>query len=206
MTEEVNKNANQEAVSIEDIKKAIGDVQIDCIYVTLGTGDNAVKVLIKKHISLVETAVFVTNVLKMVFVVNEEGDEIYCPQFKDFAFKYEMVASFTNIDLQDRTLPEVELVIYNETLNEAFNNYIDSTMYSLYDAVDDLIQYKVQKSIRQSKFDEALNAVVDTIKALTGKIDDADQGEFLKYMEDNIPGFKEELAQAFQETMEQSNK
>lgn len=205
MTEEVKKNANQETISIAEVKKAIGDSNGVYTYVNLGVGDAAIKIMIKKQISLMDIAAFVEGVMEMVFRTNEQDIEIYCPQFKDFAFRYNLIVFFTNIDLQDRHLQDAEQIVLNEEIYEAISDIIGPSMYILYDATDDLIQYKLKRMVRQSKFDETLNSIVEVIKALTDKINNEDQSELLKYLEDNIPGFKDELNKTFQEEMEQLN-
>lgn len=76
---------------------------------------------VKRNISLPESVAFVSNVVELCF--SETGE--YMPELKDFGIRLNVIARFTNIELNDTT-SNVYDVLYGNDLFETVLAEIDS--------------------------------------------------------------------------------
>lgn len=191
-----------ERVSIDEIKKAIGGYGNDFVRATFGTTENEVDILVKKKLTLSERKAFTEAVVNMCFVDDDDGNVVYCPYLKKFSFEYHVALFFTNLEL-GIDVDEVESFLTNTDVMRRIVTALDEEYINeLLNETSELLEYRKNEILKRSKFDDVLNSIFKLINVLNAKFDEEGGESVMKYLEENIPNFKDEITKAFQEQLE----
>lgn len=95
----------------------------------INIGDSTIEV--KKNLSLPEAVAFVSNVVQLCFAENGE----YMPELKDFGIRLNVIARYTNIELDDSTGNVYDVLYGNDlfetVLSEIDNGQLKSIVYGI---------------------------------------------------------------------------
>lgn len=195
------KKKNTNRISFKEIKDFLPEAQSLVEKITLGSGEAAKEIEVKKSLSFKEYGSFIKELADMVFVSNESGKLSYAPYTKDFSFRYLEIFYFTNIELPDG-MKDVEALIGNDELFEKIDGVIGADYLAKVKAcVEEAIQSKVSEINNTSKIDKIVTLFEDMLGTMSDKIGKMDAQEMLDYFKDVAPSVVEEVAK---ETKEQS--
>lgn len=188
----------KDKIELNAIVDAIGGYGDEYTKMTFGTKENTVEVLVKKKLSLVERKRFTDAIVSMCFVDDGDGNIMYCPYLKKFAFEYHAVLFFTNIELTGDVEEVCEFLAGTDVVRRIAMVIDEGYVAELFGEVNELIEYHKESLLKKSKLDDVLGGISDVAKALGSKFDGEDGESLMKYLEENVPNFKEEMAKVFQ--------
>jgi hypothetical protein len=191
-----------EKTSMKDIENAIGGYGDEFARVTFGTTEKTVEVLVKKRLSLADRKRFTDAVVDMCFVDDGEGNVLYCPYLKKFAFEYHIALFFTNIELSGDVEEVCEFLAGTDVVRRVAMSIDESYIGELFGEVNELIEYRKEALLKRSKLDDVLSTVSEIANSLGAKFEGEDGESVMKYLEANIPNFKDEIAIVLQEQQE----
>ena len=91
--------AKKAKITAANIMKAMGLEDEKKTVLACGMNEDTVEISVKPRLSLPERANMIQDILSMLFITSPDGAVIYHPEFKRFAFEYEIVNYFTDISL-----------------------------------------------------------------------------------------------------------
>ena len=166
--------------------------------------NNAIEVNVRDTLSLADRKNLVSGVADMCFVNNPDGSTVYCPYLKKFAFEYHIVLFFTNINLPGEAESVCAFLNASHIINKIEECVGKEVIDGLREEVDELVNYRKSEILKHNRLDDILIGLSDLINAFQKKIEGEDGESIMKYFEENIPNFKEEMGKAFQEYQGQS--
>lgn len=172
------------AMALEDEKKVV----LGC-----GTGENTIEISVKTRLSLPERASMVQDILEMVFITSTDGMVVYHPEFKKFAFEYEIVNYFTDISLPvngDKAWDFLERTqIASRVAGAIRDNYIGEIIAE----ANEMIEYRKEELLKKSKLDQVLDNFLELLGAAQGKTENLDVSQIIAYAKENVPELKDKL-------------
>ena len=172
------------AMALEDEKKVV----LGC-----GTGENTIEISVKTRLSLPERASMVQDILEMVFITSTDGMVVYHPEFKKFAFEYEIVNYFTDISLSvngDKAWDFLERTqIASRVAGAIRDNYIGEIIAE----ANEMIEYRKEELLKKSKLDQVLDNFLELLGTAQGKTENLDVSQIIAYAKENVPELKDKL-------------
>lgn len=166
--------------------------------ILLGAGDNVAEIPVKTRLTVTEEIRLVNNVEEMVLNEDDHENVTYIPSVLDFAFEYELIGAFTDIQLPATLDEAVEFI--NETgLVEKIKEVAgEKYVEKLYRATCDYIDFKKQIVLKHSKLDDVINAIIDFLTTLSGELSTLDVPALMDMMQEKFPELKGLIEQAGQ--------
>lgn len=169
------------------------------ISIAVGSGENAVTVLVKDFLTLEERRDLVGNIVNMVFVKDANGDVLYCPYFKKLAYEVSFIMFLTNVVLP-KDLNEIWAFLRKTDLANAVIQALPKEFIGeIVNEANELIEFRKAKLANTSEFDELISGIVDLVKTVGKKLDESDGKAILEYLKENLPDLKDEIERGFQE-------
>ena len=172
------------AMCLEDEKKTV---------LACGMNEDTVEISVKPRLSLPERANMIQDILSMVFITSTDGAVIYHPEFKRFAFEYEIVNYFTDISLPVNSDKAWEFLDRTGIANRIANTVRDGYIIEIITEANEMIEYRKQELLKRSKLDQVLDGLVDVLGAAQSKTENLDLGQIIAYAQENAPELKEKL-------------
>lgn len=195
----MNKKINMGA-----IKKCLGKQESENGSIVFGSEDKTIEIAIKKSLSLKERKEFVSGVVDMCFMSIGNGEVIYCPYLKNFAFDYHTALFFTNIELAENVEETNRFLIESRLLDKISKFVGEEYINELRAEADELIGFRKQEIVKRRKIDVLLDSLLDVISTFNKKLEGENGEAIIKYLEENIPNFKEEITKAIQDEKEKT--
>ena len=189
-------------VDFSSIIAAVGGYDDEYVKASCGSAANAVEILVKKRLTLSERKRFIDGVVDMCFVEDPYGEMLYCPYLKNFSVAYHTALFFSNIDLGD-DIEEVCKFLEETSIVYVITSAVGTEYISvLMKDVDEMIEYRKAEILKKSKIDTVLESAKKVIDAFDKKFEGESGEAIMKYLEEIIPNFKEEIEKVFQEQQE----
>ena len=135
----------------------------------------------------------IQDILSMVFMTSPDGVVTYHPEFKRFAFEYEIVNYFTDISLPVNSDKAWEFLDRTHIAARIAGTVHDGYIAEIIAEANEMIEYRKQELLKRSKLDQVLDGLVDVLGAAQNKTENLDLGQIIAYAQANAPELKEKL-------------
>lgn len=180
--------AKKTKITATTIAKAMELAHNNSSTLLVGKGDSAVEIIVKTRLTLSERAMMISDIVNMVFI--GDADEIkYYPEFRKFAFDYNIINYFTNIILP---ADSDKASIFLETTGIA-NQIAQMSPDYIADIIDDAreaIDYRKQELIKKNKLDNVIDGVLGIVKSLNKETENIDFPQIMEFISEHMPEFK----------------
>lgn len=185
--------AKKNKITAANIVKAMALEDTKSVALVCGKGENAIEISVKARLSLPERASMIQDILEMVFITSPEGIVVYHPEFKKFAFEYEIVNYFTDISLPvngDKAWDFLERTqIASHIVGVVRDNYIGEIISE----ANEMIEYRKEELLKKSKLDHVLDSFLELLGTAQGKTENLDISQIIAYAQENAPELKDKL-------------
>lgn len=185
--------AKKNKITAANIVKAMALEDTKSVALVCGKGENAIEISVKARLSLPERASMIQDILEMVFITSPEGIVVYHPEFKKFAFEYEIVNYFTDISLPvngDKAWDFLERTqIASRIVGVVRDNYIGEIISE----ANEMIEYRKEELLKKSKLDHVLDSFLELLGTAQGKTENLDISQIIAYAQENAPELKDKL-------------
>lgn len=185
--------AKKNKITAANIVKAMALEDTKNVVLVCGKGENAIEISVKARLSLPERASMIQDILEMVFITSPEGIVVYHPEFKKFAFEYEIVNYFTDISLPvngDKAWDFLERTqIASHIVGVVRDNYISEIISE----ANEMIEYRKEELLKKSKLDHVLDSFLELLGTAQGKTENLDISQIIAYAQENAPELKDKL-------------
>ena len=185
--------AKKAKITAANIIKAMGLEDERKIILACGMNEDTVEISVKPRLSLPERANMIQDILSMVFITSPDGAVVYHPEFKKFAFEYEIVNYFTDISLPVNSDKAWEFLERTGIASRIANTVRDGYVGEIIAEANEMINYRKQELLKRSKLDQVLDGLVDVLSAAQSKTENLDLGQIIAYAQENAPELKEKL-------------
>ena len=185
--------AKKAKITAANIIKAMGLEDEKKIILACGMNEDTVEISVKPRLSLPERANMIQDILSMVFITSPDGVVVYHPEFKKFAFEYEIVNYFTDISLPVNSDKAWEFLERTGIASRIANTVRDGYVGEIIAEANEMIEYRKQELLKRSKLDQVLDGLVDVLGATQSKTENLDLGQIIAYVRENAPELKEKL-------------
>ena len=185
--------AKKAKITAANIIKAMGLEDEKKIILACGMNEDTVEISVKPRLSLPERANMIQDILSMVFITSPDGVVVYHPEFKKFAFEYEIVNYFTDISLPVNSDKAWEFLERTGIASRIANTVRDGYIIEIITEANEMIEYRKQELLKRSKLDQVLDGLVDVLGAAQNKTENLDLGQIIAYAQENAPELKEKL-------------
>jgi len=185
--------AKKAKITAANIIKAMGLEDEKKIILACGMNEDTVEISVKPRLSLPERANMIQDILSMVFITSPDGAVVYHPEFKKFAFEYEIVNYFTDISLPVNSDKAWEFLERTGIASRIANTVRDGYVGEIIAEANEMIEYRKQELLKRSKLDQVLDGLVDVLGAAQSKTENLDLGQIIAYAQENVPELKEKL-------------
>lgn len=180
--------AKKTKITATTIAKAMELARNNSSTLLVGKGDSAVEILVKTRLSLSERAMMISDIVNMVFI--SDTDEIkYYPEFRKFAFDYNIINYFTNITLpadSDKASVFLETTGIANQIAQTSPDYIANII----DDAREAIEYRKQELIKKNKLDNVIDGVLGIVKSLNKETENIDLPQIMEFISEYMPEFK----------------
>lgn len=185
--------AKKAKITAANIIKAMGLGAEKTIVLACGMTEDTIEITVKPRLSLPERANMIQDILSMAFITAPDGTVVYHPEFKKFAFEYEIVNYFTDISLpvnSDKAWEFLERTgIASRIANAVRDNYIGEIIAE----ANEMIEYRKQELLKRSKLDQVLDGLTDVLGAVQNNTENLDLSQIIAYAQENVPELKDKL-------------
>lgn len=185
--------AKKAKITAANIMKAMGLEDEKKTVLACGMNEDTVEISVKPRLSLPERANMIQDILSMVFITSPDGAVVYHPEFKRFAFEYEIVNYFTDISLPVNSDKAWEFLDRTGIANRIANTVRDGYIIEIITEANEMIEYRKQELLKRSRLDQVLDGLVDVLGAAQSKTENLDLGQIIAYAQENAPELKEKL-------------
>lgn len=185
--------AKKAKITAANIIKAMGLEDEKKIILACGMNEDTVELSVKPRLSLPERANMIQDIISMVFITSPDGAVVYHPEFKKFAFEYEIVNYFTDISLPVNSDKAWEFLERTGIASRIANTVRDGYVGEIIAEANEMIEYRKQELLKRSKLDQVLDGLVDVLGAAQSKTENLDLGQIIAYAQENAPELKEKL-------------
>ena len=185
--------AKKAKITAANIMKAMGLEGEKKTVLACGMNEDTVEISVKPRLSLPERANMIQDILSMVFIASPDGAVVYHPEFKRFAFEYEIVNYFTDISLPVNSDKAWEFLDRTGIANRIANTVRDGYIIEIITEANEMIEYRKQELLKRSKLDQVLDGLIDVLGAAQSKTENLDLGQIITYAQENTPELKEKL-------------
>lgn len=185
--------AKKAKITAANIIKAMKLEEEKRIILACGASEDTVEISVKPRLSLPERANMIQDILSMVFITSPDDVLVYHPEFKKFAFEYEIVNYFTDISLPVNSDKAWEFLERTGIASRIANAVRDGYVGEIIAEANEMIEYRKQELLKRSKLDQVLDGLVDVLGAAQNKTENLDLGQIIAYVQENAPELKEKL-------------
>lgn len=185
--------AKKAKITAANIIKAMGLEDEKKIILACEMNEDTVEISVKPRLSLPERANMIQDILSMAFITSPDGAVVYHPEFKKFAFEYEIVNYFTDISLPVNSDKAWEFLERTGIASRIANTVRDGYVGEIIAEANEMIEYRKQELLKRSKLDQVLDRLVDVLGAAQSKIENLDLGQIIAYAQEYAPELKEKL-------------
>lgn len=185
--------AKKAKITAANIIKAMGLEDEKKIILACGMNEDTGEISVKPRLSLPERANMIQDILSMVFITSPDGAVVYHPEFKKFAFEYEIVNYFTDISLPVNSDKAWEFLERTGIASRIANTVRDGYVGEIIAEANEMIEYRKQELLKRSKLDQVLDGLVDVLSAAQSKTENLDLGQIIAYAQESAPELKEKL-------------
>lgn len=185
--------AKKAKITAANIIKAMGLEDEKKIILACGMNEDTVEISVKPRLSLPERANMIQDILSMVFITSPDGAVVYHPEFKKFAFEYEIVNYFTDISLPVNSDKAWEFLERTDIASRIANTVRDGCVGEIIAEANEMIEYRKQELLKRSKLDQVFDGLADVLGAAQSKTENLDLGQIIAYAQENAPELKEKL-------------
>lgn len=185
--------AKKTKITAANIAKAMVLEPEEKIVICCGANDDAIEVAVKPRLSLSEKASMIRDILSMVFITSDDGSEIYLPEFKQFAFDYEIVNYFTDISLPVNSDKAYDFLARTNLASMIRDVVPNSHIAEIVADANEKIEYHKNELLTKSKTDHVANGFLDVLDAVRSIVKDLDLEQIMNYVKEGIPELKETI-------------
>lgn len=189
----------QTKATVKNILGAFGEGLSEPVTLTIGVAENAIDIAVKRALSINERRDMVSDIANMVFSEDADGNVVYCPYLKKFAFEFNLLAHTTNIVFPEKIDDIWTLLTTTNIVDEVIRSLPDGLFREIADEANELIEFRKAKLVHETKIDALFTGIVDIVKTINQKISDADGQTIVNYLKENIPELKNEIERILQE-------
>lgn len=193
--------AKAKKITIASMMKAMEINKNNKDTLVIGEGENRVEVIVKKKLTLFERADMVNSIVSMVWSQDENGTEMYAPYLRKFAYDFNILNYFTNIQLPDDMDKVWEFVdsadIAGMIIDFVGGGYIENIIREANEA----IEYRKAEILKRSKLDNIFDSLSGIMKTVGDKTQNLDMNGMLELVEKYAPELKGELNKILQAQM-----
>lgn len=165
------KRGNKAKVTIEMVKKATGYASEPAEEVVLGDGEDEVRVMIKRHLTLAERSGMVQDITNMVFR-DVDGEEMYAPYLRKIAFDYNIMHYFTNLSLPADANKISDFADNTDFVRVVMGVVGEEYINGVLAEAKDLIDFKKKKLARRTRMDDFLGSLSEFTKVMSANMTD----------------------------------
>ena len=170
-------------------------------HVRVGEGENEIDLVIKQSLSLQDRANMVESISDMLFTTKNE-EIVYAPYFRSFAIGYNVIAYFTNLQLPSSAEKIWEFLDRTDFVRFVLSHVDDGYLASIIKEADALADFKKQKLLKKSKFDEILDSIGGVIHTIKEKTNNFDVESLVGLLRENYPQLDEQIQNMMAELSE----
>ena len=185
--------AKKVKITAANIIKAMGLEDEKKIILACGMNEDTVEISVKPRLSLPERANMIQDILSMVFIESSDGEVVYHPEFKKFAFDYEIVNYFTDISLPVNSDKAWEFLSKTDIASRIANTVRDNYVGEIIAEANEAIEYRKQELLKRSKFDQVLGGLMGVLNVVQSKLQNLDLGQIAAYIQENAPELKKDF-------------
>lgn len=180
-------------ISINTIRKKAGLLRSAPIAINVGENETCATVVVKPYLPLKDRQRMVSDIVDMVFIEDEQGNENYYAHLKTFAYGYNILSYFTNIKMGDDA--EKIWAFINNTgvlgmVKEAIGvEYVNEIISE----ANEMIEFRKESILRKSKLEKIFGGALDSISSVIGSLQNIDLGDLIGLISDNMPEFKGQI-------------
>lgn len=185
--------AKKVKITAANIIKAMGLEDEKKIILACGINEDTVEISVKPRLSLPERANMIQDILSMVFIESSDGEVVYHPEFKKFAFDYEIVNYFTDISLPVNSDKAWEFLSRTGIASRIANAVRDDYVCEIIAEANETIEYRKQELLKRNKFDQVLGGLMGVLNVVQSKLENLDLGQIAAYIQENAPELKKDF-------------
>lgn len=185
--------AKKVKITAANIIKAMGLEDEKKIILACGINEDTVEISVKPRLSLPERANMIQDILSMVFIESSDGEVVYHPEFKKFAFDYEIVNYFTDISLPVNSDKAWEFLSKTGIASRIANTVRDNYVGEIIAEANETIEYRKQELLKRSKFDQVFGGLMGVLNVVQSKLENLDLGQIAAYIQENAPELKKDF-------------
>lgn len=196
-------------ISIKEVANNIQANNFAAIEVHNYEGKPILNIKTKRYLSIAERTQMIDGIVRMCFPVDESGKESYRPYFVNFALAYNAVRFYTDVDLKSMSPEEISAFLFYTDIIAVLSdnlpgNAIDcgDNLYEIFREAREYIRYKKDLLLQQNKLNDLLTGASDVLKQINDFLRGTDFNGLMDYLENKVPGLKEEIEKATQEIKE----
>lgn len=197
--------AKAKKITIASMMKAMEVDKNNKDMLVIGEGENRVEVVVKKKLTLFERADMVNSIVSMVWSQDENGAEMYAPYLRKFAYDFNILNYFTNIQLPDDMNKVWEFVdnadIADIIIDFVGGGYIENIIREANEA----IEYRKAEILKRSKLDSVFDSLSGIMKYVGNQTQNLDMKGMLELVEKYAPELKGEFNKLLQAQMAESS-
>lgn len=180
-------------ISSKKVFETIGCWRPDIANISIGEDENAIEIAVLPCLSIKDHIAFVNDTIDMCFIEGDDGTEVYSPEFEKFALDYNAVAYFTNIELSSDTEEVWKFLHYTNIGDEIWNRVPAYIFHEIRDAVRKGIEYRKERSVKSTKFDQIIDRLGGLFDAIKTKTENTSLDEIVQTLSSVMPEFKDDI-------------
>lgn len=193
--------AKAKKITIASMMKAMEINKNNKDTLVIGEGENQVEVIVKKKLTLFERADMVNSIVSMVWSQDENGTEMYAPYLRKFAYDFNILNYFTNIQLPD-DMDKVWEFVDNADIAGMVVDFVGGVyIENIIREANEAIEYRKAEILKRSKLDNIFDSLSGIMKAVGDKTQNLDTNGMLELVEKYAPELKGELNKILQAQM-----
>ncbi len=161
--------------------------------IRIGEDENAFDIAVLPCLSIKDHIAFVNDTIDMCFMEGDDGVDVYSPEFEKFAFDYNAVAYFTNIELSSDTEEVWKFLHHTNIGDEIWNRIPTYIFHEIHDAVRKGIEYRKERSAKSTKFDRIIDNFGGLLSAIKTKTENTSLDEIVQTLSETMPEFKDDI-------------
>lgn len=193
--------AKAKKITAASIKKALEVNGNNNETLTIGDGESKVDIIVKKKLTLFERADMVNSIVSMVWTQDDNENETFAPYLRKFAYDFNILNYFTNIQLPDDTDKVWDLVDNTDIAYMVIECVGSGYIENIIREANEVIEYRKAEILKRSKFDNVLDALMSVVNSIGDKTKNLDMNGVLELAEKHAPELKGELSKLLQAQM-----
>ena len=168
---------------------------------TIGEGESKIDIIVKKKLTLFERADMVNSIVSMVWTQDDNGNETFAPYLRKYAYDFNILNYFTNIQLPDDTDKVWDLVDNTDIAYIVIECVGGGYIENIIREANEVIEYRKAEMLKRSKLDNVLDSIMNVVNSIGDKTKNLDMNGVLELAEKHAPELKGELSKLLQAQM-----